>query len=112
MAGHIERARGEVHDLGIADLGLPADQIVPAPTYVPLPVYPAPAYVAPRVSSARSCLCRPGLRGTAGLLDAPYGYAPALSYATPFPRPPAIMPYGAGAPCAVNGSYGQLEYCD
>ena len=30
MAGHIGRARGEVHDLSIADLGLLADQVVPA----------------------------------------------------------------------------------
>ena len=30
MAGHIGRARGEVHDLSIADLGLLADQVIPA----------------------------------------------------------------------------------
>ena len=27
MAGHIGRARGEVHDLSVADLGLLADQV-------------------------------------------------------------------------------------
>jgi hypothetical protein len=30
MAGHTGRARGDVHNLSIADLGLLADQVVPA----------------------------------------------------------------------------------
>jgi hypothetical protein len=88
--------------------------VYPPPAYVPPPVYPAPAYVAPRrmYPVPAPVNAAPGYVAPPAYWTRSYGYAPALSYAVPIPRPPAIVPYGGGAPCAVNGGYGQLEYCD
>jgi hypothetical protein len=59
MAGHIGRARGEVHDLSIADLGLLADQVVPAWTERGLAKkLPAPSLKARLSNKMQTCPSR------------------------------------------------------
>jgi hypothetical protein len=91
------------------------------PAYGPPPIYRAPAYVAPRrvypvpapVYGAPIYAAPPAYVGPPPYWTRPYRYGPVVSYGElPVVRPPAAVPYGAAAPCIVEGDYGHPGYCN